>query len=92
MKIFMTVMISLLMATSLYAADCKEGEKCTKEECAKLGADFKLSNEKCVKVASTEKGQTDCADIVSAGSTAAGKASSSSSASSDTSGATGVAK
>ena len=65
MKILMTVTLAMLVSASVYAADCKVGDTCSADDCAKLGADFKLNDSKiCTKVGSSQ-GETQCAGIVS---------------------------
>ena len=66
MKILTTLIMTLLMTTAVYAEACKEGEKCSKEDCLKLGNNFNIATDgenkgKCMKT--TESASTDCKSI-----------------------------
>ena len=62
MKILMTVMMTMLVATSVYA-ECKEGAKCSADECKALGTGYALGEgDKCAKVGAPAS-ITDCASI-----------------------------
>lgn len=62
MKILMTVIMAMLVSTSIYAADCKEGDSCSKDDCLKLGKDFAINDGgKCVKIVA--QGETLCPGI-----------------------------
>jgi hypothetical protein len=64
MKILMTVTLAMLVSASVFAECKKEGDSCTKEECAKIGTDMGVNEAgKCVKVAGSQT-DTQCAGIV----------------------------
>ena len=62
MKILMTVMMTMFLASSAFA--CKEGEACSKEECTALGSSYGLVDGKCSKVTASEKETTNCTAVV----------------------------
>lgn len=64
MKILMTVTLAMLVSASVFAECKKEGDKCTKDECAKIGSDLAVNEAGlCVKVAASQT-DTQCAGIV----------------------------
>lgn len=64
MKILMTVTLAMLVSASVFAECKKEGDTCTKDECAKIGTDMAVNDAgKCVKVAASQA-ETQCAGIV----------------------------
>lgn len=73
MKILMTVALAMFVSVSVFAGDCKVNEKCSADDCAKLGKDFSLSEDEakvCVKVGATQNSSTACAGMVDNGRTA----------------------
>jgi hypothetical protein len=84
MKILTTILMTLLVTTSTYAACGSNGEGCSEEECKKLsGFTYSADTKKCNK--STQKSDTDCSSIVqSSGAKATDTASGAASTSTDT--------
>ena len=66
MKILMTVMMTMFLASSAFA--CKDGETCSKADCQALGAAYGIEGGKengvCSKVAASEKETTNCTAVV----------------------------
>lgn len=63
MKILMTVTLAMLVSASVFAECKKEGDTCTKDECAKLGTGLGVNEGgKCVKVVTSA--ETNCDMIV----------------------------
>jgi hypothetical protein len=71
MKILVTVALAMFVSASVFAGDCVENDKCSAEDCAKLGKDFSLNEAKlCVKIGVTQNTSTACAGMVDNGRTA----------------------